>query len=153
MRSPLGVPQAFRGWRPKSSCRLPAVAKKARFPSDCHPFRPIRRNPRKVSFMPDSMGFPGLSKWYPHPELNRDQRFRKPPLYPFELWGRPEGMLRLEPEPARLSSACARASESRHPIEVRTWCADRRICFSPPPMVYCTVAGPRNRALRAKMIG
>src|SRR5713101_9191223 len=26
-------------------------------------------------------------KWYPHPELNRDQRFRKPPLYPFELWG------------------------------------------------------------------
>jgi hypothetical protein len=20
--------------------------------------------------------------------LNRDQRFRKPPLYPFELWGR-----------------------------------------------------------------
>ena len=29
-----------------------------------------------------------LSSWYPHPELNRDQRFRKPPLYPFELWGR-----------------------------------------------------------------
>src|SRR5262245_16964362 len=28
-----------------------------------------------------------FSKWYPHPELNRDQRFRKPPLYPFELWG------------------------------------------------------------------
>jgi hypothetical protein len=26
--------------------------------------------------------------WYPHPELNRDQRFRKPLLYPFELWGR-----------------------------------------------------------------
>lgn len=25
--------------------------------------------------------------WYPHPESNRDQRFRKPPLYPFELWG------------------------------------------------------------------
>ncbi len=30
-------------------------------------------------------GSPG---WYPHPELNGDQRFRKPPLYPFELWGR-----------------------------------------------------------------
>lgn len=28
-----------------------------------------------------------LWNWYPHPELNRDQRFRKPPLYPFELWG------------------------------------------------------------------
>jgi hypothetical protein len=24
-------------------------------------------------------------RWYPRPELNRDQRFRKPPLYPFEL--------------------------------------------------------------------
>src|SRR4051794_37246878 len=23
--------------------------------------------------------------WYPRPELNRDQRFRKPLLYPFEL--------------------------------------------------------------------
>jgi hypothetical protein len=23
----------------------------------------------------------------PHPELNWDQRFRKPLLYPFELWG------------------------------------------------------------------
>ena len=33
----------------------------------------------KVAFDPGS--------WYPHPELNRDQRFRKPPLYPFELWG------------------------------------------------------------------
>ena len=26
--------------------------------------------------------------WYPHPELNGDPRFRKPLLYPFELWGR-----------------------------------------------------------------
>jgi hypothetical protein len=25
--------------------------------------------------------------WYPHPELNRNPRFRKPLLYPFELWG------------------------------------------------------------------
>ena len=25
------------------------------------------------------------SDWYPRPELNRDQRFRKPLLYPFEL--------------------------------------------------------------------
>ena len=25
--------------------------------------------------------------WYPHQELNLDQRFRKPLLYPFELWG------------------------------------------------------------------
>src|ERR1039457_7567196 len=25
--------------------------------------------------------------WCPHPELNWDQRFRKPLLYPFELWG------------------------------------------------------------------
>src|SRR5262245_6238250 len=33
-------------------------------------------------------GLPAPSSWYPHPELNRDQRFRKPPLYPFELWGR-----------------------------------------------------------------
>ena len=32
---------------------------------------------------------PGVHEWYPHPELNRDQRFRKPPLYPFELWGQP----------------------------------------------------------------
>ncbi len=31
--------------------------------------------------------FNGLQGWYPHPELNRNQRFRKPPLYPFELWG------------------------------------------------------------------
>ena len=28
------------------------------------------------------------SRWYPHPELNGNQRFRKPLLYPFELWGR-----------------------------------------------------------------
>jgi hypothetical protein len=27
--------------------------------------------------------------WYPHSELNRNQRFRKPLLYPFELWGQP----------------------------------------------------------------
>jgi hypothetical protein len=27
--------------------------------------------------------------WYPHPELNGDPRFRKPLLYPFELWGQP----------------------------------------------------------------
>ena len=26
-------------------------------------------------------------KWYPQAELNGHQRFRKPPLYPFELWG------------------------------------------------------------------
>jgi hypothetical protein len=26
--------------------------------------------------------------WYPRPELNRDLRFRKPLLYPFELRGR-----------------------------------------------------------------
>ena len=30
-----------------------------------------------------------IINWYPHPELNRDQRFRKPSLYPFELWGQP----------------------------------------------------------------
>ena len=29
------------------------------------------------------------NKWYPHPELNGNQRFRKPLLYPFELWGHP----------------------------------------------------------------
>jgi hypothetical protein len=28
-------------------------------------------------------------KWYPHSELNRNQRFRKPLLYPFELWRQP----------------------------------------------------------------
>jgi hypothetical protein len=28
-----------------------------------------------------------LPSWYPHEELNLDQRFRKPLLYPFELWG------------------------------------------------------------------
>ena len=27
--------------------------------------------------------------WYSHQELNLDQRFRKPLLYPFELWERP----------------------------------------------------------------
>lgn len=27
--------------------------------------------------------------WYPRPELNRDQRFRKPLLYPFELRRQP----------------------------------------------------------------
>jgi hypothetical protein len=27
--------------------------------------------------------------WYPRPELNRDLRFRKPLLYPFELRGHP----------------------------------------------------------------
>ena len=26
-------------------------------------------------------------EWYPRPELNRDLRFRKPLLYPFELRG------------------------------------------------------------------
>ncbi len=31
--------------------------------------------------------FPAFRDWYPHPELNGNQRFRKPPLYPFELWG------------------------------------------------------------------
>ena len=39
-------------------------------------------------------GFPppgmelGFLVWYPHPELNGNPRFRKPLLYPFELWGR-----------------------------------------------------------------
>jgi hypothetical protein len=28
-----------------------------------------------------------VTAWRPHPELNWDQRFRKPLLYPFELWG------------------------------------------------------------------
>lgn len=27
-----------------------------------------------------------MVKWYSHQELNLDQRFRKPLLYPFELW-------------------------------------------------------------------
>ena len=30
----------------------------------------------------------GAYYWH-HPELNGNQRFRKPLLYPFELWGRP----------------------------------------------------------------
>ena len=37
----------------------------------------------------------------PHPELNWDQRFRKPLLYPFELWGqaisKPKRDLKMEP--------------------------------------------------------
>ena len=44
------------------------------------------------------MRFYWFPKWYPHPELNGDQRFRKPLLYPFELWGRNPskyGLLRL----------------------------------------------------------
>src|SRR5262245_12989434 len=28
----------------------------------------------------------GFVEWYSHQELNLDQRFRKPLLYPFELW-------------------------------------------------------------------
>jgi hypothetical protein len=36
---------------------------------------------------PILLSLSSFSRWYPHPELNRDQRFRKPPLYPFELWG------------------------------------------------------------------
>jgi hypothetical protein len=28
-----------------------------------------------------------IQSWYPHPELNGNPRFRKPSLYPFELWG------------------------------------------------------------------
>ena len=43
----------------------------------------LARTAQRVTGSHDSIG------WYPHPELNRDQRFRKPPLYPFELWGRP----------------------------------------------------------------
>ena len=35
--------------------------------------------------------------WYPRPELNRDQRFRKPLLYPFELRGPPAGRLTFPP--------------------------------------------------------
>ncbi len=29
---------------------------------------------------------PEVREWYSHQESNLDQRFRKPPLYPFELW-------------------------------------------------------------------
>ena len=35
-------------------------------------------------------------RWYPHPELNGNPRFRKPLLYPFELWG----LSRAELKPA-----------------------------------------------------
>ncbi len=42
------------------------------------PFHELRLSP--MAILP--------ADWYPHPELNRDQRFRKPLLYPFELWGR-----------------------------------------------------------------
>ena len=44
---------------------------------------------RPIFYFPSAIFHPPLTrrKWYPHPELNRDQRFRKPPLYPFELWG------------------------------------------------------------------
>ena len=33
------------------------------------------------------LGAGKLEEPYPHPELNGDPRFRKPLLYPFELWG------------------------------------------------------------------
>ena len=33
------------------------------------------------------LAFVGFVGWYPHPELNGNPRFRKPLLYPFELWG------------------------------------------------------------------
>ena len=38
-----------------------------------------------------SLGYPqqNFMGWYPHPELNGNPRFRKPLLYPFELWGQP----------------------------------------------------------------
>ena len=39
----------------------------------------VQRAPRSKSL--------GPGDWYPHPELNGDPRFRKPLLYPFELWG------------------------------------------------------------------
>ena len=35
------------------------------------------------------LAFLGFMGWYPHPELNGNPRFRKPLLYPFELWGQP----------------------------------------------------------------
>jgi hypothetical protein len=38
---------------------------------------------RRPRFPPEIRGF----EWYPRPELNRDLRFRKPLLYPFELRG------------------------------------------------------------------
>ena len=37
-------------------------------------------------------------KWYPDPELNRDQRFRKPLLYPFELSRQGPGRLESKVE-------------------------------------------------------
>ena len=35
----------------------------------------------------------GDFEWYSHQELNLDQRFRKPLLYPFELWEQSRGEL------------------------------------------------------------
>ena len=47
---------------------------------------------------PILLSLSSLSRWYPHPELNRDQRFRKPPLYPFELWGQATVLWGFPPE-------------------------------------------------------
>src|SRR5260370_773026 len=49
-------------------------------------FRRFRRTPRPLRRR-DSAASEGTrpSGWYSRPELNRDQRFRKPLLYPFEL--------------------------------------------------------------------
>jgi hypothetical protein len=48
----------------------------------------LKREPVFLSFHNFSLQNSAFSeKWYPRPELNRDGRFRKPLLYPFEVQG------------------------------------------------------------------
>ena len=59
--------------------------------------RRAKHKPARNAWKADSPVFLAFLSWYPHPELNRDQRFRKPPLYPFELWGQTIGFIGVCP--------------------------------------------------------
>ena len=64
--------------------RLPAVARLFSIEPSCPGLRSIGKKCVLGLFQ---RHFMRVLKWYPHPELNGNQRFRKPLLYPFELWG------------------------------------------------------------------
>lgn len=56
-----------------------------------------------------------LLRWYPDQELNLDQRFRKPPLYPFELSGQVScfQLLAEHPSPAPETTRNSRRTRRR----------------------------------------
>ena len=71
--------------------------------------------------------------WYPRPELNGDQRFRKPLLYPFELRGlhAPAILNTLRPVMTVTSASVQKNRKDAHP-QFSITSLDLRAAFHEP---------------------